>query len=129
MKTFRDPDGEPAVKKIEFSSDSLGCHRFLHPFPDLIVHWSERLPLHLAGVSSPVFGEVPSPGWGSGRTGEHCDGAWALIIPGASKLKTATNPLHIMDIAPTICAVLKVDADGLSGQPLLEPARAARLVG
>jgi predicted AlkP superfamily phosphohydrolase/phosphomutase len=121
LQSFHDPDGHPAIKNIDFVSDSLDCARFSDPFPDLIVHWSERVPLHLAGVSSPEFGEVPSPGWGSGRTGEHCDGAWALIIPGASKLKTPTKPLHIMDIAPTICAVLGVDTNGLSGQPLLEP--------
>jgi len=123
LQTFRDPDGEPAVKKIEFPSDSLGCRRFLDPFPDLIVHWSGRLPVHLAGVSSPEFGEVASPGWGSGRTGEHCDGAWALIVPGSSKLKTPTQPLHIMDIVPTVCAALGLDNDGLSGQRLLEPDR------
>lgn len=121
LKTFRDPDGEPAVKEIEFVSDSLDCGRFLHAFPDLIVHWSERLPPHLAGVSSPEFGEVPAPGWGSGRTGEHCDGAWALIVPASSKLRAPTKPPHIVDIVPTVCAVLGVDTEGLSGQPLLEP--------
>ena len=120
LKTFRDPDGEPAVKHIEFVQDSLGCKNFLHSFPDLIVHWSDRLPPHLAGVSSPEFGGVPCPGWGSGRTGEHCDGAWALVVPGSSKLVTPTKPLHIMDVVPTICAVLGVDTEGLSGQPLLE---------
>jgi predicted AlkP superfamily phosphohydrolase/phosphomutase len=120
LTTFRDPDGGRAVKSIEFVKDSLGCKSFLHPFPDLIVHWSDRLPPHLGGVSSPEFGAVPSPGWGSGRTGEHCDGAWALIMPANSTLKTATKPLNIADIAPTICAVLGVDTEGLSGQPLLE---------
>jgi hypothetical protein len=124
LRTFRDPDGEPTVKNIEFVSNSLGCETLLHPFPDLIVHWSERLPMHLAGVSSPRFGEVSSPGWGSGRTGEHCDGAWALIVPGSSKLKTPTKPPHILDIAPTICSVLGVDTDCLTGQPLLEPGAA-----
>jgi hypothetical protein len=90
------------------------------------VHWSERLPPHLAGVSSAQFGEVLSPGWGSGRTGEHSDGAWALILPGSSKLKAPRKPPHIMDVAATVCAVLDVDPDGLSGQPLLEPATAAQ---
>ena len=121
LPTFCDPDGEPVIKKIEFASNSLGCETLFHPFPDLIVHWSERLPLHLAGVSSPQFGEVPSSGWGSGRTGEHRDGAWALIVPGSSNLKAPTKPPHILDIAPTVCAVLGVDTDGLPGQPLLEP--------
>jgi predicted AlkP superfamily phosphohydrolase/phosphomutase len=121
LKTFRDLDGEPAIKKIEFAPESLGCEKFLHPFPDLIVHWSERLPPHLAGVSSAEFGEVPSPGWGSGRTGEHCDSAWALIVPGTSRLKTPMKPLHIIDIASTVCGALGVNTDGLIGQALLEP--------
>jgi predicted AlkP superfamily phosphohydrolase/phosphomutase len=121
LKTFRDPDGKPAVKHVELVQASLGCKNFLHPFPDLIVHWSDRLPPHLAGVSSSEFGEVASPGWGSGRTGEHCDGAWALVVPGSSKFITPMKPLHIMDIVPTVCAVLGVDSDGLAGQPLLEP--------
>jgi hypothetical protein len=90
-------------------------------FPDLIVHWSERLPPHLAGVNSAQFGDVPSTGWGSGRTGEHRDEAWALMIPSSSRMKTPVKPPHIMDIAPTICAVLGVDQEGLEGQPLLEP--------
>ena len=108
------------MKSIEFVKDSLGCKSFLHPFPDLIVHWSDHLPPHLGGVGSPEFEQSHLPGWGSGRTGEHCDGAWALIMPANSTLKTATKPLNIADIAPTICAVLGVDTEGLSGQPLLE---------
>jgi predicted AlkP superfamily phosphohydrolase/phosphomutase len=125
LRTFRDPDGRPAVETIEFASTNLGWEDLSHPFPDLIVHWSERLPPHLAGVSSPQFGEVSSPGWGSGRTGEHSDSAWALILPGSSKLKAPKKSPHIMDIAATVCAVLDVDPDGLSGQPLLEPATTA----
>ena len=121
LLTFRDPDGGPAVKNVEFVSQSLKEGSLSTPFPDLIVHWSDRLPPHLAGVNSPQFGEVPSSGWGSGRTGEHRDEAWALIIPGSSKMKRPVRPPHIMDIATTVCAVLGVDPVGLDGQPLLEP--------
>ncbi len=124
LRTFRDPDGRPAVATIEFASTNLGCEKLSHAFPDLIVHWSERLPPHLAGVSSPQFGEVPSSVWGSGRTGEHGDGAWALIVPGSSTLRTPKKPPHIVDIAATVCAVLGVDTEGLPGQPLLEPGTA-----
>jgi arylsulfatase A-like enzyme len=35
-------------------------------------------------------------------------------------MKTPMKPLHIMDIAPTVCSVLGVDPEGLAGQPLLE---------
>jgi hypothetical protein len=123
LRTFCDPDGTPVVKKIEFASNYVDCGTLLHRFPDLIVHWSDRLPPHETGVSSPRFGEVASSGWGSGRTGEHGEGGWALIVPGASRLKTATKPSHILDIVPTVCAVLGVESDGLSGQSLLEADR------
>ncbi|MEP6959435.1 MAG: alkaline phosphatase family protein, partial [Nitrospirota bacterium] len=118
--TFRDPDGGTAVKKVEVVSRTSEDRTRSNPFPDLIVHWSDRLPPHLGGVNSAQFGDIPSVGWGSGRTGEHGDEAWALVIPGSSKMKTPVNPAHIMDIAPTICAVLGVDPEGLHGQPLLE---------
>jgi predicted AlkP superfamily phosphohydrolase/phosphomutase len=121
LKTFCDPDGAPAIKKVELGSTSLGDKSFSHAFPDLIVHWSERLPPQSAGVHSAKFGEVPSAGWGSGRTGEHCDGAWALIVPGASRLRNPIISPHILDIAPTICSSLGVDLNGLTGEPLLEP--------
>ena len=121
LLTFRDPDGGPAVKHVEPVSRSVKERTLSNPFPDLIVHWSDRLPPHLAGVSSPQFGDVPSAGWGSGRTGEHRDEAWALVIPGSSNMKTPVKPPHIMDIAPTVCAALGVDLDGFDGQALLEP--------
>lgn len=118
--TFRDPDGGTAVKKVEFVSRAGEDRTRSNPFPDLIVHWSDRLPPHLAGVNSAQFGDIPPAGWGSGRTGEHRDDAWALVIPGSSKMRTPVKSAHIMDIAPTICAVLGVDPEGLDGQPLLE---------
>ncbi len=42
------------------------------------------------------------------------------MIPGSSKMKTPVKSPHVMDIAPTVCAVLGVDREGLHGQPLLE---------
>ena len=51
----------------------------------------------------------------------HCDGAWALLVPGSSKLALPAKSPHILDIASTVCSVLRVEPDSLSGQPLLEP--------
>jgi predicted AlkP superfamily phosphohydrolase/phosphomutase len=121
LMTFRDPDGQPAVRNVRRGSSIVGDKQFLDRYPDLIVHWSDQLPPHLAGVGSPQFGEVPALGWGSGRTGEHRGGAWALIVPGTSRLKTPVKPLHIIDIASTVCSALGVNTDGLIGQALLEP--------
>jgi predicted AlkP superfamily phosphohydrolase/phosphomutase len=123
LRTFRDPDGQPAVKSVERGADLIREDSRAHGFPDLIVHWSDRLPPHLAGVSSPRFGSVPSMGWGSGRTGEHQDGAWALVIPALSRPATPGKRPHIIDIAPTVCSVLGVDREGLPGEPLLEPSQ------
>lgn len=120
LLTFRDPDGRPAVKRVEIVSESSEERMLSNPLPDLIVHWSDQPPQHLAGAYSPQFGEVPSAGWGSGRTGEHRDEAWVLVMPGTSKKITPLKPPHIMDIVPTICSVLGVDREGLAGQPLLE---------
>jgi predicted AlkP superfamily phosphohydrolase/phosphomutase len=120
LVTFRDPDGRPAVKNVEIVSESAKERTQSNPFPDLIVHWSDHLPPHLAGAYSPLFGEVPSSGWGSGRTGEHRDEAWALVIPGSSRSLTPKGPSHIKDIVPTICSALGVDREGLAGHPFLE---------
>jgi predicted AlkP superfamily phosphohydrolase/phosphomutase len=120
LLTFRDPDGQPAVKHVEITSPTDDERTRSNPLPDMVVHWSDQLPPHVAGAYSPQFGEVPSAGWGSGRTGEHRDEAWALLIPGSSKKLTPVKPPHIMDIVPTICSVLGVDREGLAGQPLLE---------
>jgi len=121
LMTFRDPDGQPAVRNVRRGSSIVGDKQFLGRYPDLIVYWSDQLPPHLAGVGSPQFGEVPALGWGSGRTGEHRGGAWALIVPGTSRLKTPVKPLHIIDVASTVCSALGVNTDGLIGQALLEP--------
>jgi len=118
LLTFRDPDGNAAVKRVEIVTQSPEERTLSNPFPDLIVHWSDQLPPQLAGAYSPLFGEVPSAGWGSGRTGEHRDEAWAILIPGSSKRITPLKSPHIMDIVPTICSVLGVERQGLNGQPL-----------
>jgi predicted AlkP superfamily phosphohydrolase/phosphomutase len=125
LQTFHNADGKPAIRKVDRVSE-LGFHGpCVDQLPDLIVHWSDRVVTPLTGVSSPLYGEVSSPGWGTGRTGCHTGEAWALIVPGSSRLKAPKRPPHIVDIAATVCAVLGVDPDGLSGQPLLEPSTSA----
>jgi len=120
LQTFCDPDGKPAIRKVDRVRElGVDGSRF-DQLPDLIVHWREQTPKPLAGVSSPQYGDVPSPGWGTGRTGRHTDEAWALVVPGASRLKAPTKPPHIVDIVATVCTVLGVDAAGLAGQPLLD---------
>jgi len=126
LETFHNTDSTPVVREV-FRTSELGFHGpCADRLPDLVVHWSDQVIPPLSKVSSPLFGGVSSPGWGTGRTGCHTGDAWALIIPGLSKLRSPTKPPHIIDIASTVCAVLGVDAEGLAGQPLLMPRKATQ---
>jgi len=120
LKTFRDPDGRPAVRNVVRVSDIGMEGPYFTRLPDLVVQWSHRGVEATAGVNSPQYGDVPSNGWGTGRTGCHTGDAWALLAPSDSTPKQLSQPPHIIDIAATICTLLGADADDLKGQPLLE---------
>jgi predicted AlkP superfamily phosphohydrolase/phosphomutase len=120
LETFRDTDGSLVIRRIHRTAE-LGYHGPCEDqLPDLIVEWNHRVVSPLAGVSSPAFGVVSSPGWATGRTGCHNSEAWALVVSGSSKLRAPKRTPHIVDIVPTVCAAVGVDYDGLSGEPLLE---------
>jgi predicted AlkP superfamily phosphohydrolase/phosphomutase len=120
LMTFRNSDGSQTIRKISRIS-ALGYPGAFHDqLPDLLVQWNERPVPPLMGVQSARFGTIASPGWGTGRTGCHTGDAWALVLPGASKLRPPERTPHIVDIAPTICAVVGVEHESLSGEPFLE---------
>ncbi len=121
LLTFRDPDGGPAVEAVDRVVDVVGDGPGLHRMPDLVVRWANRPATRLAGVGSPKFGDVARGGGGSGRSGNHCADAWALILPGESGRRATSRPADIVDIAATACSLLDVDRDGLTGEPLLAP--------
>jgi predicted AlkP superfamily phosphohydrolase/phosphomutase len=121
LATFRDPDGLPAIRNVFRVSELRFCGPYAVHLPDLVVHWSDRIVTPLAGVSSPLCGEVSSGGWGTGRTGCHTGDAWALVLPGAHRVKPLTKQPSVVDIATTVCAVLGVNTEGLTGQALLKP--------
>ncbi len=120
LMTFRNADGAPAVRAVECVADLPYRGPFASWLPDLIVHWTDRVVDPLAGVTSKAFGGVSSPGWGTGRTGCHNGDAWAIVVPGSSRLVQPGRTPHIVDVAATACSVLGVDHAELPGQPLLE---------
>lgn len=121
LLTFRNNDGSSTIKTIWRVSELGYLGPYQDHLPDLVVQWNDRLVVPLMGVRSTQFGEIASPGWGTGRTGCHTGDAWALIMPGHSQLRMPTGRPHIVDIAATVCSALAVDPEGLSGKPLLEP--------
>ena len=91
--------------------------------PDLIVRWSDRPATRLEGVTSLRFGDVVRRGGASGRAGNHPDGgAWALVAPATGRHRELARAPRVSDVAATVAAVVADDADGMSGEPLLEPA-------
>ena len=122
LATFRDPDGSPSIVKVERMSEVAGAGPYAERLPDLVVFWGDRPAAHLPGVSSPSYGEVERHGAGSGRSGNHVDDAWAILVPGASRIRELGRPARITDIGATACSLLGADLTGLSGESLLEAA-------
>jgi len=120
LKTFTNRDRTPVVKRVIRVSD-LGLDGTASDrLPDLIVQWNERFVEPIEGVMSPLYGDVASNGWGTGRTGSHTDQAWALLIPSVLKAAPIHASPHIVDLAATVCHVLGAETGGLAGHPLWE---------
>jgi predicted AlkP superfamily phosphohydrolase/phosphomutase len=120
LADFRDPDGQPAVASVDRVAGSWEGPA-ADRLPDLVVRWRPTSAVALDALRSERFGTVCRHGYGSGRTGNHTDGdAWAILAPGASRLREPGRPARITDIAATIAALTGADMDGLSGTPLLE---------
>lgn len=120
LLSYRDPDGEPAVLAVDRTRDVFGEGKRSDLLPDLVVRWSERPSNGVDYVTSSNFGEVRRPGSGSGRSGAHLPQAWAVVAPGSSSALSKSSPT-VGDIVPTVCSVLRIDAEELPGSPLLAP--------
>jgi predicted AlkP superfamily phosphohydrolase/phosphomutase len=119
LATFCDPDGAPAVARVDRVAEHHPGERVAW-LPDLVVQWSERPATTLKGVQSDEFGAVVRQGAGSGRSGNHTPGdAWAVLAPGASTLAEPRRAPQLGDVASTIAAVCGVEHADLSGEPLL----------
>ncbi|MBC7789831.1 MAG: alkaline phosphatase family protein [Anaerolineae bacterium] len=120
LMTFRDADGAPTIGRVERMSDMANGRAYHERLPDLVVFWGESPAARLGHVSSSKFGELARRGVGSGRSGNHNDDAWAIVVPGRSRMRALGRPMRITDIGATACSVLSADLSGLSGESLLE---------
>ena len=124
LHTFVDLDGGRAVQTVDRVADLFGSGDRSHQLPDLIVRWTDRPATRLGGVRSDRYGTVLRQCVGSGRSGNHTEGdAWALVVPGASRLVKPARPPRLEDVAATAAALAGADTSDMAGQPLLEPSR------
>ena len=123
LRTFREADGQDPVVTDVTRSDSLYPQgRRTHLLPDLLVRWSERpVAGERAIVSSRLDGGV-IPGLGSapgGRSGNHRPEGF-LIVAGPGVTAAGRLDGHILDLAPTVHALLGVDVPAeMRGRSLL----------
>ena len=69
------------------------------------------------------FVRIYRRGSGWGRAGGHTDDAFAILVPGRSRLAKRNGDESVVDLTATACALLGGDMSGLAGTPLLEPAQ------
>jgi len=123
LLSFRDEDGSQCVSRVDTAESIVGPGApALQLLPDLLVRWGETPSTRLHAVESPKFGRIGRTGSGSGRPGGHTDDAFALLVPGRSRLAKRHGDESVVDLTATACSLLGGDMSGLAGTPLLEPA-------
>lgn len=103
LADFTFDDGAPLVSEVAVVADSFGTGEQAHLLPDLVVRWSDRPACRGEIVHSSRFGTIRRDGPGSGRSGNHTDDAWALVMPGAGRL-VERDRSDICDLAATALA-------------------------
>ena len=121
LASFTDPDGTPSIARVEAREDVVADGPCSQMLPDLVVRWSERPTTGLDRVVSPQHGEVRRAGRGSGRSGNHVDDAWAVVVPGPAREPDDRPGGRVVDLAATVCTALGADTTGLAGRSLLLP--------
>ena len=105
-------DGEErAVASVDLVADSFGGVSASGLLPDLVVRWSERPARRGEVLHSPQFGSIRRHGVGSGRSGNHTDEAWALVLP-ASGGALHEGRRDLCDVAATALARFGLDSAG-----------------
>jgi predicted AlkP superfamily phosphohydrolase/phosphomutase len=115
----RADDGTPVVKRVLRTAD-LYRGECLDGLPDLLVEWDRSAPI--SAVESPLTGRIEGR-FGGSRTGDHREaGLWIAAGPAVAPGRQ-TEPVSVMDFAPTVGQLLGVPLPDLDGQPI--PALAA----
>ena len=114
--------GEPAFARVLRSRDFYEGPG-LDALPDLMPEWRRATPI--GSLASPWAGRIEAPYRGV-RTGDHtAEGLLLAAGPGVVPGESA-EPVPVVDVAPTLCALLGVAWAGVDGRPVEAIAGAAR---
>ena len=118
LESFTLDGDERAVASVDVVADSFGGVPASNLLPDLVVRWSERPARRGEIVHSPQFGSIRRHGVGSGRSGNHTDEAWALVLASSASAAAHGRRVIVCDIAAT--ALRRFDLEA-AGSTLIEP--------
>jgi predicted AlkP superfamily phosphohydrolase/phosphomutase len=119
LMTFTDFDGDQCVRSVVTPEELLGPGVHIDRFPDLIVLWNSKSTLLGTGVRSSRFGEIRRQGVGTGRSGQHGPGAFALLSGGANGVTELSRNARCEDVPATILAHLGLSGIRTKGQSFL----------
>jgi predicted AlkP superfamily phosphohydrolase/phosphomutase len=130
LASFVDADsGEPIVATVGRTDQLLSGGAGTAGLPDLIVRWSDRPAACHRAVRSPTLGAVawPTPGrHPDGRSGNHRPEGFLIATGPALPHGIELPPAHIVDLAPSIRALLGLPAHpAMTGRSLIDPALVA----
>ncbi|MGH7571914.1 MAG: alkaline phosphatase family protein [Gemmatimonadota bacterium] len=112
LETFVDEDtGEPIVEEIARADLLFPDAGRRDALPDLMVRWSGSPAARHRAITSPRYGTIPWPTPGispDGRSGNHRAEGFLLAAGPDIGSGSAIEGGHILDLAPTICALLGV---------------------
>jgi predicted AlkP superfamily phosphohydrolase/phosphomutase len=112
LLTFVDADtGKPVVDRIVRIEELYPDGARRSHLPDLIVRWTDTPCVDHRALVSPLYGTIewPSPGINSdGRSGNHRPEGFLVAAGEGIAPASRVEGGHIMDLAPTACALLGV---------------------
>ena len=105
LLSFHDVGGGPAIAGVDRMEDVVGPDAPARDLlPDLLVRWADTPATRLEGVVSQQYGRIDRSGQGSGRSGGHTADAWALLVPGGSRIAARSGDENVIDVAATASA-------------------------
>jgi predicted AlkP superfamily phosphohydrolase/phosphomutase len=106
------PSGQPLVRRVIRTSEHYRGDR-LHALPDLLVEWNREAPI--SSIRSRKTGTISGQFRGS-RTGDHKPEGLILAAGPAIRPGPVDGPIDVMDMAPTVAALLGVALPEVDGR-------------